>query len=294
VLAEDDCRRVRYWVQTYRKRCTRLAGGAKRWLRLPWTRDAGVRPEEVEVIEILADHWWQRYENRVLVSEGPNPLGAVPVAHIQNLAMPGSYEGAGDVEPLIPLQDELNTRLSDRASRVTYQAFKMYLGKGIEDFLERPIGPGQMWATSNTEATIEEFGSDADSPSEESHIEQIRRAMDKVSGVTPLAAGLIQGNVGHLTSATALKVLLAGVLSRTQRKRLTYGAGIARIAELALTWLDAIGVFRTSSADRRVEVHWPSPLPSDEQQQLQMAREKLQLGVPAERVLAELGYAEND
>jgi hypothetical protein len=118
--------------------------------------------------------------------------------------------------------------------------------------------------------------------------------MDKVSGVTPLAAGLIQGNVGHLTSATALKVLLAGVLSRTQRKRLTYGAGIARIAELALTWLDAIGVFRTSPAERRVEVHWPSPLPGDEHRQLQMAREKLDLGVPADRVLAELGYADSE
>jgi hypothetical protein len=294
VASEDDCRRLRYWVQTYRKRCTRMAGGAKRWLRLPWTRDAGHSPEEVEVIEILAPHWWQRYENRRLASEGPNPLGAIPVVHIQNLAMPAGYPGVSDVEPLIPLQDELNTRLSDRANRVTYQAFKMYLGKGIEDFLDRPIGPGQMWATSNTEATIEEFGADADSPSEESHIEQVRRAMDKVSGVTPLAAGLIQGNVGHLTSATALKVLLAGVLSRTQRKRLTYGAGIARIAELALTWLDAIGVFRTSPAERRVEVHWPSPLPGDEHRQLQMAREKLDLGVPADRVLAELGYADSE
>ena len=294
VLAEDNCRQVRYWVQVYRKRCTRLAGGAKRWLHLPWTRSAERSPEEVEVVEILGRTWWQRYENRRLLSEGPNPLATVPVVHIQNLALPGSYTGLGDVEPLLPLQDELNTRLSDRANRVTYQAFKMYLGKGIEDFLDRPVGPGQMWATSNTEATIEEFGSDAESPSEESHIEQVRRAMDKVSGVTPLAAGLIQGNVGHLTSATALKVLLAGVLSRTQRKRLTYGTGIARIAELALTWLNASGAFRTTPDQRRVEVNWPSPLPSDQQQELQMARTKLDLGVPPARVLAELGYAETE
>ncbi len=42
------------------------------------------------------------------------------------MPLPLSYEGLSDVEPLIPLQDELNTRLSDRANRVTYQAFNMF------------------------------------------------------------------------------------------------------------------------------------------------------------------------
>ena len=53
--------------------------------------------------------------------------GDLPVVHVQNLSQPLRYEGIGEVEPLVPLQDELNTRLSDRASRVTLQSFKMYL-----------------------------------------------------------------------------------------------------------------------------------------------------------------------
>jgi hypothetical protein len=217
-------------------------------------------------------------------------LGRIPVVHLQNTAMPGAYGGAGDVEPLIPLQDELNTRLSDRAHRVTYQSFKMYLGKGIDDFLERPVGPGQMWATQNLQASIEEFGRDQGSPSEDIHIEQVRAAMDKVSGVTPLAAGLIRGNVGRLTSATALRVLMSGLLTKTARKRLTFGAALTQIAELALDWLDRSGVFPTAPAERRVEVHWPEALPYDESEQLRNAQIKQQLGVPRERILAELGY----
>ncbi|MBI5723195.1 MAG: phage portal protein [Planctomycetes bacterium] len=290
ILQDDDYRTVRYWIQRFNKQPSRMAQSKRSFLRLPWSPRPASQPASVEVVEIIGSQWWQRYEDRQLVAEGPNPLGCLPIVHIQNVAMPGTYEGAGDVEPLMPLQDELNTRLSDRAHRVTYQSFKMYLGKGIDDFLERPVGPGQMWATQNLAASIEEFGSDSGSPSEDAHIDQVRAALDKVSGVTPLAAGLIRGNVGYLTSATALKVLMSGLLSRTEKKRLTYGAGINRVVELVLHWLDTAGLLRTAPADRRIEIHWPDPLPADEGQLLQNAQIKAQLGVPVERVLAELGY----
>ncbi|MCJ7544400.1 MAG: phage portal protein [Phycisphaerae bacterium] len=288
ILHEDDYRRLRYWIQRYPKHPARMESVRRGWFGLGPVRSG--EPAAVEVIEILGPVWWQRYEDRELVAEGPNVLGRLPIVHIQNTALPGSYDGLGDVEPLIALQDELNTRLSDRANRVTYQSFKMYLGKGIDDFLERPVGPGQMWSTANLQASIEEFGSDTGSPSEDAHIEQVRQALDKVSAVSPLAAGLIRGNVGYLTSASALKVLLSGLLARTARKRLTYGTGIARIVELALGYLDTVGVLRTSADDRRIEIHWPSPLPDDEAESLRNAQTKATLGVPAETVLAELGY----
>jgi hypothetical protein len=289
ILDESDYRQVRYWIQRFHKHPARMAGVQRPWYALARGRSA--QPACVEVLEIIGAYWWQRYEDRQLVDEGPNPLGRLPVVHVQNLALPNSYEGLSDVEPLVPLQDELNTRLSDRASRVTYQSFKMYLGKGIDDFLDRPIGPGQMWSTHNMDACIEEFGSDSGSPSEDAHIQQVRAALDKVSAVPPLAAGLIAGNLGNLTSATALKVVLSGLLARTAKKRLTYGAGLARIIELALDWADRAGVLRTIADDRRVRIAWPDPLPIDETQQLLNAQIKASLGVSVDQVLGELGYA---
>lgn len=290
VLSDTNYQDVRYWVQRFWKHPTRLSNNRRAWLRMPWSTQQSSEPACIEAIEILGASWWQLYEDRKLVAEGPNLLGRPPIVHIQNVALPGSYAGIGDVEPLLPIQDELNTRLSDRAQRVTYQSFKMYLGKGIDDFLERPVGPGQMWATQNLDASIEEFGSDTGSPSEDAHIEQCRQAMDKVSGVTPLAAGLIGGNVGHLSSATALKVVLSGLLAKTARKRLTYSAGVKQIADLVLHWLALTGKLPTRPEDRRIEIHWPNTLPIDESEQLRSAQAKLQLGVPPERVLAELGY----
>jgi len=80
------------------------------------------------VTEIFSGAWHQMYVDGELVAEGPNRTspGRVPVVHIQNIPQPLCYAGISEVEPLAPLQDQLNTRLSDRAARVTMQSFKMY------------------------------------------------------------------------------------------------------------------------------------------------------------------------
>ena len=282
VLDEDDWRRTQVYLLSYTKLLNRLGSS-------PGLEPAGGQAS-CQVLEVLGDPWWQYYEDGQLVAEGPNVLGRLPVVHIQNLPVPGRYEGAGDVEPLIPLQDELNTRLSDRASRVTFQSFKMYLGRGIENFENRPVAPGRMWATDNPEASIEEFGGDENSPSEEAHIAEIRQALDKTSGVTPLAAGLLRDKLGNLTSAAALKVTLMGTLARLERKRITYGEGLTRMHAMVLELLDRTGIFPNAADERATRLHWPSPLPENQKEKLEEARLKTELGLPRQVVLAELGY----
>lgn len=260
--------------------------------RRRWTDDHGREQERVEAWSASS---YRRYAREgedplAVVAEGENLLGRIPVVHIQNLAQPLRYAGLSDVEPLIPLQDELNTRLSDRANRVTFQSFKMYLGKGIDRFTERPVGPGQMWSTDNPDASIEAFGGDATSPSEEAHLSEIRDALDKASGVTPIAAGLIRGKVGNLTSENALRVILMGTLAKTEKKRVTYGDGLVRVCELALHAADVFGWYRSSARDRRVRLEWPNVLPESRSQVLENAKAKAELGVPRERLLDELGY----
>ncbi|MFN7022367.1 MAG: phage portal protein [Phycisphaerales bacterium] len=226
-----------------------------------------------------------------LVADAPGP---VPIVHIQNISQPFHYAGLSEVEPLIPLQDELNTRLSDRASRVTFQSFKMFLAKGLDGADKLPVGPGQVWSTDNTDAAVEAFGGDGASPSEDAHISEVREALDKSSGVPPLASGVVRAKIGNLTSENALRITLMGLLSKTARKRVTYGRGIAHACTLILEALDRAGVLPTDQADRAVRVEWPDPLPREERDTLNAARAKLDLGVSRERVLSELGYAPTD
>jgi len=294
VLDEADYRKIIYYVQHFWQSKNELRSGAGFLSRLfgPAGR-GGDRRETVSVTEIVSSEAWQRYENKQLAAEGRQPWGFLPVVHIQNMAQPFYYEGLSDVEPLMPLQDELNTRLSDRASRITFQSFKMYLGKAIEGFADKPVSPGRMWHTDNPDASIEEFGGDAAAPSEDIHIAEIREAMDKTSSVTPLAAGILKGRVGNLTSAVALRLTLMGLLAKTERKRLTYGEGLKQICEMVLSILDTAGVYKTKSAERVVDIIFPSPLPENMMEKLKEAQIKKQLGVSTEQVLRELGYEDS-
>jgi len=291
VLEENDYKKIRYYVQHFGQKKNTLSRKNSFLARLlSGGTQAGDNRRVVPVTEITSANAWQRYEDKQLVAEGRLPWGFLPVVHIQNIAQPYYYEGISDVEPLVPLQDELNTRLSDRASRITFQSFKMYLGKGIEGFEDKPVAPGRMWYTDNPEASIEEFGGDIETPSEGLHIAEIREAIDKVSSVTPLVAGVLKNKLGNLTSAVALRLTLMGMLSKNDRKRFTYSEGLRKICRMVLGILDTANIYKTDEADRDVEIIFPSPLPENTMEKLKEAQIKKELGVPNEQVLRELGY----
>ena len=128
------------------------------WLTTGLGTAHGGQRATAEVVEIVSASHRQVYEDGALIVSEPHALGLVPVVHVQHGRQPFVYAGQGEVEPLIPLQNELNTRLSDRANRVTLQCFKMYLGRNIDGFGEWPVGPGQMWMTDHPEASIEAHG----------------------------------------------------------------------------------------------------------------------------------------
>jgi hypothetical protein len=296
----DDYRRLdAYIIHSEREVNAVEHGPTARWNTF-WRAASGestgaARRKRTTYTEVISPTHRQTYREAKLIESRPWDLTRdIPIVHIQNISQPFRYAGMSDVEPLIPLQNELNTRLSDRACRVTMQSFKMYLAKGIDGFDKVPVGPGQLWSTDNPDASVEEFGGDASSPSEESHIQEIREALDKTSGVPPLASGVVRAKIGNLSSANALRITLMGVLSKTARKRVTYGRGIAQMCSLILEALDSLGILSTNPADRGVKLVWPDPLPEDLSEAAAAARAKRELGVPEERVLAELGYTGAD
>lgn len=296
----DDYRRLdAYIIHSEREVNAVDAGPSGRWSTF-WRASSGeaieaARRKRSTYTEVISATHRQTYREAKLIESRPWELTRdIPIVHIQNISQPFRYAGMSDVEPLIPLQNELNTRLSDRACRVTMQSFKMYLAKGIDGFDKLPVGPGQLWSTDNPDASVEEFGGDASSPSEESHIQEIREALDKTSGVPPLASGVVRAKIGNLSSANALRITLMGVLSKTARKRVTYGRGIAQMCSLILEALDSHGILKTDPADRGVKLVWPDPLPEDLSEAAAAARAKRELGVPEDRVLAELGYTGTD
>jgi len=316
LLSESDYRTIdAYIIRTRRESRdasapppiqSRFSNTLTRWWRsTPDDQPAGATSRQlITTTEVFAGGFRQLYEQTAdtpprLIDESPalvtaHPDDPPPIVHIQNISQPFEYEGLGEVEPLIPLQDELNTRLSDRASRVTMQSFKMFLAKGLDGAAALPIAPGIIWATDNPDAQVTAFGGDAASPSEDRHIDEIREAMDKVSCVPPIASGVVRAKIGNLTSENALRITLLGLTSKTNRKRITYGRGIIDASKLILEALDRLGILHTSPADRELRIDWTDPIPRDEQLALLAAQKKVELGVPRDQVLSELGYAPDD
>ncbi len=256
----------------------------------------GAKKRQQAVTEVFTKEGWARFVDGERVDGDVWRLlvGRVPMVHVQNMSQPFVYSGIGEVESLIGLQDELNTRLSDRASRVTMQSFKMYLAKGIDGFGGSSVGPGMVWSTDNPDAMIESFGGDASSPSEDGHIREIREAMDKISGVPPVAGGVVRAKLGNLSSANALRITLMSLIAKTQRKRVGYGRGIEQVSKMVLDVLDAAGVLKTDVVDRGVRVVW-GPLPVvDEASAVAAGKAKVDLGVDAQVVLDELGFGDAD
>ncbi len=257
----------------------------------------GGKKTKQSVTEVFTKEGWARFVDGQRVDGDVWRLlaGRVPMVHVQNMSQPFVYSGIGEVESLVGLQDELNTRLSDRASRVTMQSFKMYLAKGIEGFGGSSVGPGMVWSTDNPDASIEGFGGDASSPSEDAHIGEIREAMDKISGVPPVAGGVVRAKLGNLSSANALRITLMSLIAKTQRKRVGYGRGIEQVSAMVLDVLDAAGVLKTDVRDRGVRVVWGAlPVVDDEQSRVSDGKAKVELGVKAEDVLEELGFGDAD
>lgn len=255
------------------------------------------RKKKQAVTEVFTADGWSRYVDGERVDGDVWRLmaGVLPMVHVQNMSQPFSYGGIGEVESLVGLQDELNTRLSDRASRVTMQSFQMYLAKGIEGFGGSSVGPGMVWSTDNPEAQVQSFGGDASSPSEESHIGEIREAMDKISGVPPVAGGIVRAKLGNLSSANALRITLMSLIAKTMRKRVGYGRGIEQVSTMVLDVLDAAGVLKTDVRDRGVRVVWGAlPVVDDEETAVAAGQAKLDLGVDREQVLDELGFGDAD
>lgn len=267
-----------------------------RFGRLVGSGSGSVERKRSTVTEVITESGWEVFEDGERVSNGTRSVlgSVVPVVHIQNMSQPFVYSGLGEVEGLIPLQDELNTRLSDRANRVTLQSFKMYLARGIEGFDGSGVGPGTVWSTDNPDASIVGFGGDASSPSEDAHIGEIREAMDKISGVPPLAGGVVKAKLGNLSSANALRVTLMGLIAKTMRKRVTYGRGIEQVCALVLRAIDEAGVMRIWDSERGVRVVWGVLGPIGEEESLDAGRAKIELGASEEQVLGELGLDQAD
>ena len=181
-----------------------------------------------------------------------------PVFHCQNLALANSQWGLSDLEDA-DLNDAINFVTSNMNRIIRYHAHPKTIGTGFAANQLQTTAVDQFWAIPASDAKVANLEMQSELSSSRQHRADLEEAYHQVTDVPRLDPA--QVNLGAL-SGFALKILYGPLLSKTNRKRGTYGALLQQINRALLV----LGGYD----DDVVTNVWPDPLPSNTMEQAQL------------------------
>jgi hypothetical protein len=252
-------------------------------------------------VEVLTDQTIEEYLNDELMDSRPNPLGAIPIAHIPNTQVSGSPWGLSDIGDILNLNREYNEKATDVSDIINYHAAPVTIITGAKaSNLEK--GPRKVWGGLPKDASVFnlENGVDLDGPLK--YLEMLKRGMHELTGVPETALGQMQA-VSN-TSGVALAIQYQPMMQRYMMKTLQYSVGLSKINEMVLKTLfifEPQTVYYDPNTDGIIkpdqppmvdvndplayltECEWPAPLPIDTLVKLNEIQAKMALGLESIR-----------
>ncbi len=232
----------------------------------------GVRPGRAVAVVV---EQWTPDSFSVLVEDQtvrrePNPYGGlIPFVHIPNLQPPNSAWGVSDLRDVIPLNREINARLSDQSDSIRYHADPPVIFRGVQEHSDLAVGSGTVWDIP-ADADVQLLEWRGQPPSVQAHVELLFRALYEVAE-TPRTSF---GDSGRLLSGVALETELRPLIMRTLRKRVFWEVGLRRRSALILALAARFGLYQGVEARRRpsasrppipdTRVIWPPLVPRDD------------------------------
>ncbi len=249
--------------------CGRLAATEARE-RYGWRGTVHSSLDEVETLEVWTAERFQLVIEGEMARDDTNPYGFIPFVHVPNLQPPNTPWGVSDLVDVIPLNRELDERMSDQADLIRYHADPPVVFRGVERHSDLAVGPGTVWdLPRDADVSLLEWRGSL--PTLQEHIERVLRALYEVAE-TPRTSF---GDSGRLLSGVALETELQPLIQRTLRKRVGWSAALRHVMRLALLLSERfdtrLGIRTESSplASYRVQVIWPPLLPRDDDAEAQ-------------------------
>ena len=223
--------------------------------------ELATRSSELATVEIWTVERYRFVVGSTVVHDGPNPYGFIPFVHVPNLQPPNSRWGLSDLVDLIPLNRELNERMSDQADVIRYHADPPVVFKGVEEHSDLPVGPGTVWdLPRDADVSLLEWRGNV--PALQEHIERVLRALYEVTE-TPRTSF---GDSGRLLSGVALETELQPLVQRTLRKRVRWSAALRRCNQMLLVLAERVSRLPSGTfAPYRSQIVWPPMLPRDDE-----------------------------
>src|SRR5215212_190043 len=209
---------------------------------------------------------------RTTTRRGANPYGFIPFVHVPNLPLANEPWGQSDLVDVIPINREIDERVSDQADVIRFHADPPIVFRGVTDHADLAVGPGTVWdIPSDADVKLLEWHGQPIAVGD--HIERLYRTLYEVSE-TPRSAF---GDSGRLLSGVALETELRPIVQRTLRKRAWWTRALRRRSALVLELARQFGVGggrlvggAGGGAERhRIRVLWPPMLPRDDVTEVQ-------------------------
>ena len=239
----------------------------------------------VETTKVYKEFWTSKeivvYEGKEEVDRMENPYGLIPFVQIKNFPIAGRTRGQSDLEDIIPLNIELNTKKSDVSEVIDYHSAPITLVYGAKiGNLEK--GANKVWGGLPKDAKVENLNLQGDLTASSNYIADTKTAMCEIAGIPENVLGGATGISN--TSGVALQYTNLPLIERTRVKRSCSADGLQRVNKMilfiSLRHNLIVKPEEVSMKDFvRNIVDIPDSLPKDELMELQKIQQEMSLGL---------------
>ena len=249
-------------------------------------RDTGlIFKRTVETTVMYKEFWTPTeivvFEDGEEVDRMENPYGFIPFVQIKNFPIAGRTRGQGDLDDIIPLNVELNTKESDVSEVIDYHSAPITLVYGAKiGNLEK--GANKVWGGLPKDAKVENLNLQGDLIASSNYISNVKTSMCEIAGIPENVLG--GSSAISNTSGVALQYMNLPLIERTKVKRGCTNDGLQKVNKIILFISLYHGLIEKpkeiSMKDFvKNEVNLPDTLPKDELIELQKIQQEMTLGL---------------
>lgn len=225
---------------------------------------------------------WSSWIDEEPVQKQPNPFGRINVVHVPNLLLANSVYGQSDIHTVIPLNEEYNLVLNSVRKIIKYHAepTTVVYGAKMGD-LER--GAKKLWSNLPADARIENLQLQSDLNATYAYMDRLEQRICDLSNTPKVAFDSEKLAISN-TSGLAMQMRFQPLVEKTRKRQNNYKKGFREINKLILLGHQLLGYNIESLVDApeqiyETETSFTSPLPRDEQAELDAAVKKRELGI---------------
>ena len=248
--------------------------------------DTGVLIKRTTEKTILYKEYWTKdeivvYHNALEIDRMKNPYGFLPFVQIKNYPIAGRSRGFGDLDDIIPLNVELNTKKSDISEVIDYHSAPITLVYGAKiGNLEK--GANKVWGGLPKDAKVENLNLQGDLVASTHYVTDVRTSMCEIAGIPESALGGAS-SVSN-TSGVALQYINMPLIEKTKVKRNCSKEGLELVNKMIIYIALQEGLIEKPEAISMKDfvkntVEIPDTLPKDELIELQKIQQELTLGL---------------